>query len=217
MPDQISNNLARLLDRLPAEVKLVAVSKFQPLEALEQAYAAGQRRFGESRADELVAKAAAMPADVEWHFIGHLQANKVRRVVSCASVIESIDSEKLLRLVNSEAERAGRTVRVLLQAHVAAEDTKTGMLPHELLNVARSCSLLPAIEIAGVMGMATNTDDAARITADFKAIAALSSQLQLFLPEAKEISMGMSGDWPLAVECGATMVRVGYAIFGARQ
>lgn len=213
---QIKENLERVLGQLPAGVNLVAVSKFQPLEAIQEAYAAGQRRFGESRADELAAKAAAMPADVQWHFIGHLQTNKVRRVVACRPVIESIDSERLLRLVNDEASRARVIIDVLLQVHVAAEETKTGFMPHELLDCARACATLPNIRIRGIMGMATNTDSADRIRADFQAIAAVAAQLRVFLPEATILSMGMSGDWPIAVEQGANLVRIGSAIFGAR-
>jgi len=151
---RISSKIAELRRALPDGVKLVAVSKFHPLDALQEAYAAGQRRFGESRADELAAKAAAMPADVEWHFIGHLQTNKVRRVVGCASVIESIDSERVLRAVSAEAVRAGREIAVLLQVHVAAEETKTGFAPEEIPAAARLGATLPGVRIAGVMGMA---------------------------------------------------------------
>lgn len=213
---RVKDNLERVLGQLPAGVGLVAVSKFQPVEALEEAYAAGQRRFGESRADELAAKAEVMPADVKWHFIGHLQTNKVRRVVACRPMIESIDSERLLRLVNDEALRAGTVIDVLLQVHVAAEETKTGFLPHELLDCARACAALPGIRIRGVMGMATNTDSADRIRADFQSIAAVAAQLRVFLPDATLLSMGMSGDWPIAVEQGANLVRIGSAIFGGR-
>lgn len=213
----ISSNIARLRDELPAGVRLVAVSKFHPLEALLEAYAAGQRLFGESRADELAAKAASMPADVEWHFIGHLQTNKVRRVVSHAPVIESIDSERLLRAVSAEAIRQGRTVRVLLQVHVAAEQSKTGFLPAELPAAARLAATLPGIEVAGIMGMATNTDSTQRVAADFRAIADLGRSLQQIIPAATEVSMGMSGDWPEAVAQGATLVRIGSSIFGNRQ
>lgn len=212
----ISSNIDVIRRQLPAGVELVAVSKFQPLEAVGEAYAAGQRRFGESRADELAAKAAAMPADVEWHFIGHLQTNKVRRVVGSASVIESVDSERLLRLISAEAVRAGKTVGVMLQVHVAAEETKTGFLPDELIACAHSCAALPGVRIMGVMGMATNTDSAPRIAADFDAIAAVGARLRQIIPGATALSMGMSGDWPLAVERGATFVRIGSAIFGSR-
>lgn len=214
---RISNKIAELRRVLPAGVKLVAVSKFHPLEALQEAYAAGQRRFGESRADELAAKAEAMPADVEWHFIGHLQTNKVRRVVACASVIESIDSGRLLRAVSAEAVRQGRTVGLLLQVHVAAEETKTGFTPDELLAAARVALTLPGVEVRGVMGMATNTDRTDRILADFRAIADVGRRLREIIPGAAEVSMGMSGDWPLAIGQGATIVRIGSAIFGDRQ
>lgn len=215
---QISNNIGKLRARLlPEGVELVAVSKFHPVEALLEAYGAGQRRFGESRADELAMKAAAMPPDVEWHFIGHLQGNKVRRVVGCASVIESIDSLKLLRAVSAEAVRAGRTVNVLLQVHVAAEQSKTGFAVDELEEAARLGATLPSVRVAGVMGMATNTADLARVAADFDAIADAGRRVREIVPGATAVSMGMSGDWPLAVERGATMVRIGSAIFGERE
>lgn len=214
---QVSSNLAKIRAELPAGVTLVAVSKFQPLEAVREAYAAGQRHFGESRADELAAKAAAMPADVEWHFIGHLQTNKVRRVVAAASVIESVDSERLLRLISDEAVRAGKTVGVFLQVHVAAEETKSGFPAEELLACARECASLPGVRILGVMGMATNTDSRERIAADFDAIAAVGASLARIVPGATALSMGMSGDRDLAVAAGATHVRIGSAIFGERS
>lgn len=213
----VSNNLREILSQLPAGVKLVAVSKFQPLESVREAYDAGQRRFGESRADELAAKAAAMPDDAVWHFIGHLQTNKVRRVVASAGVIESIDSERVLRAVSAEAVRAGRVIDIFLQAHVAAEDTKTGFLPSELSAAAELAAELPGVRVVGLMGMASNTDDEQRITADFAELAALSRRLQQIIPSATELSMGMSGDWPLAVAQGTTIVRIGSAIFGSRN
>lgn len=213
---RIANKIAELARRLPEGVKLVAVSKFHPLDRLLEAYDAGQRRFGESRADELAAKVAQMPADTEWHFIGHLQTNKARRVVACASMIESVDSERLLRLIDTEAARAGRTIDVLLQVRVAAEESKTGMAPGELLAAAAACRQLTHVRIRGVMGMATNTDDGNRISADFRAIAATSAQLLTIIPDAVEISMGMSDDWPLAVAEGSTIVRIGSDIFGPR-
>ncbi len=212
----VSNNLLAILGQLPASVGLVAVSKFQPLEKVREAYDAGQRRFGESRADELVAKAAAMPGDAVWHFIGHLQTNKVRRVVACASVIESIDSERVLRAVSAEAERIGRRIDIFLQAHVAFEETKTGFLPEELPAAAELAASLPGVRVVGLMGMASNTDNEERINADFAVLARLSKELQLIIPSATELSMGMSGDWPLAVAHGATLVRIGSAIFGTR-
>lgn len=213
----VSSNLREILSRLPEGVKLVAVSKFQPIELVREAYGAGQRRFGESRADELAAKASAMPDDVVWHFIGHLQTNKVRRVVASASVIESIDSERVLRVVSAEAVRAGRVIDIFLQAHVAAEETKSGFLPDELPAAARLATTLPGIRVVGLMGMASNTDDERRVAADFAELAALSVQLKTIIPAATELSMGMSGDWPLAVAEGATIVRIGSAIFGSRN
>lgn len=212
----VSNNLRSILRQLPEGVELVAVSKFHPLEQLREAYEAGQRRFGESRADELAAKAAAMPSDTVWHFIGHLQTNKVRRVVSCASVIESVDSERVLRAVSAEAERMGRCIDIFLQAHVAAEETKTGFLPDEIPTAAELAVSLKGVRVVGLMGMASNTDDSVRVSADFAALADLSRRLREIIPTATELSMGMSGDWPLAVANGATLVRIGSAIFGPR-
>ena len=158
-----------------------------------------------------------MPDDIKWHFIGHLQTNKVRRIIPHVDTIQSVDSERLLRLIDEEALRAGRTTDVLLQVHVAAEESKTGFTPDELLQVAaRYAHKLRAIRIKGVMGMATNTDDSDRINADFQAIAATSQRLRQILPEATEISMGMSGDFMHAIAHGATMVRIGTDIFGSR-
>ncbi len=216
MPE-VSSNILRLRALLPDGVRLVAVSKFHPVEAVREAYSAGQRLFGESRVDEVVAKAAAMPADCVWHFIGHVQTNKLRRLLPAVNMIESVDSERLLRLIDSEAARIGRCVDVLLQVHVAAEETKTGFAPDDLIDCARACKDLPAVRIRGVMGMASNTDCRERIDADFAAIAETSRRLREIIPGADQISMGMSGDWPLAVARGATLVRIGTDIFGPRQ
>lgn len=213
----IQSRIEAIKSELPQGVRLVAVSKFHPLEAVQAAYSGGQRLFGESRVDELAQKSAAMPPDTCWHFIGHVQTNKLRRLMATpVSMIESVDSERLLRLISAEAERVGRSVGVLLQVHVAQEETKTGFLPEELLACAAECKDLPGIEIKGVMGMASNTDDAARIDADFAAIAAVAARLRQIVPTATELSMGMSGDWPQAVAHGATLVRIGSAIFGPR-
>lgn len=188
-----------------------------------EAYRAGQRVFGESRAQELAMKVKSMPGDVEWHFIGHLQTNKVKAVVPHAALIHSIDSERLLRAVDAEARKLGLTADVLLQVHVALEETKTGFLPEELYALAESGVLdtLPGVRVRGVMGMASNVDDDERVKADFKAIAACFNRLKSILsdsrPEFEVLSMGMSHDWPLAVECGANMVRVGTTIFGERE
>jgi pyridoxal phosphate enzyme (YggS family) len=201
---------------------LVAVSKFHPAQAIQDAYDAGQRIFGESRVQELLEKVPLLPSDIQWHFIGHLQTNKVKALIPHVSLIESIDSERLLSLVDRESEKAGKTTRLLMQVHVAQEETKTGFLPSELLDYfkARKFETLKATHICGVMGMATNTDDSERILADFHAIRGIFDEIKSLCPDLRgfdTVSMGMSGDWPLAVECGSTLVRIGTAIFGERD
>lgn len=220
----IADALSHIRSTLPEGVELVAVSKFHPVEALQEAYAAGQRLFGESRIQELLAKIPAMPADVRWHFIGHLQTNKVRHLVGTRRIalIESIDSERLLRLVDAESERAGIVSRVLLQVHVAQEETKFGLTPDELLDFfrRRAFESLRATHICGLMGMASNTDDMQRVKADFRAIASLKKQVLELCPDLRgfdTLSMGMSHDYPAAIEAGANLVRVGTAIFGERD
>ncbi|MCM1067699.1 MAG: YggS family pyridoxal phosphate-dependent enzyme [Muribaculaceae bacterium] len=221
---QIAHAIARIGSTLPEGVELVAVSKFHPVEALREAYDAGQRLFGESRVQEIVEKMDSLPDDIRWHFIGHLQSNKVRRLVATRRValIESIDSERLLRLVDAESEKAGIVSRVLLQVHVAREETKTGFLPEELRDFfrRRAFETLKATHICGLMGMASNTDDTARVEADFAEIAALMAEAKDMCPDLRgfdALSMGMSHDYPLAIAHGATLVRVGTAIFGERE
>ena len=215
-------NIERVLSEMPDGVRLVAVSKFHPVEKLMAAYEAGQRRFGESRVQELLAKEPQMPADVEWHFIGHLQTNKVKQLVGKTSLIESIDSERLLDMVDQESRKAGVTTRVLMQVHVAREETKFGFWPEELLDYfrARKFENLTNTHICGVMGMASNTDDEQRVSEDFAAIAKVYGDILELCPDLRgfdTLSMGMSGDWPLAVEQGSNMVRIGTAIFGERE
>lgn len=215
-------NIERVLSEIPAGVRLVAVSKFHPVEKLMAAYEAGQRRFGESRVQELLAKEPQMPADVEWHFIGHLQTNKVKQLVGKALLIESIDSERLLDMIDQESRKAGVTTRVLMQVHVAREETKFGFWPEELLDYfrARKFENLTNTHICGVMGMASNTDDEQRVSEDFAAIAKVYGDILELCPDLRgfdTLSMGMSGDWPLAVEHGSNMVRIGTAIFGERE
>lgn len=201
----------------------MAVSKFHPAEAVAEAYAAGQRLFGESRVQELLQKIPLCPSDIQWHFIGHLQTNKVRQLMGKTALIESVDSERLLELIDSESARAGVVTRVLMQVHVAREETKFGFWPDELLEYfrARKFETLKATHICGVMGMASNTDDMERVRADFRAIAdvfrAIRDDSALALRGFDTLSMGMSGDWPVAVEEGASLVRVGTRIFGPRQ
>ena len=219
----ISSNIMRLRSALPEGVELVAVSKFHPAEALREAYGAGQRVFGESRAQELAAKVPLLPADVQWHFIGHLQTNKVRSVVPHVALIHSIDSERLLRAVDAEARRTGRRVDVLLQVHVALEETKTGFSPGELNALVTPVLVreLEGVRIRGVMGMASNVDDDTRVRADFHAIAGCFDRLKSTVfasdTEFSILSMGMSHDWQLAVAEGSNMVRIGTDIFGERE
>lgn len=203
-------------------VALVAVSKFHPVEALRVAYDAGQRRFGESRVQELLAKIPQMPDDVEWHFIGHLQTNKVRQIVGKVSIIESVDTERLLNIIDKESVRVGVVTRVLLQLHVAQEETKFGFSVEELEEffAARRHEALQATRICGLMGIASNTEDEARVTSDFATIARCYSRLRsdasLGLTAFDVLSMGMSDDRDIAIAQGSNMVRVGTAIFGAR-
>lgn len=221
---QIAKAIGEIRATLPGGVGLVAVSKFHPVEALREAYEAGQRAFGESRVQELLAKIPHLPADVCWHFIGHLQTNKIRQLLSARAValIESIDSEHLLEAVDREAVRLGVSVRVLLQVHVAMEETKFGFSPGELLDYfrRRAFERLEATHICGIMAMASNVDDNERVSADFQAAAGLKRQITGLCPDLRGfdiLSMGMSGDYPLAVAAGANLVRVGSAIFGPRQ
>lgn len=218
----IADRLATIKSTLPEEVTLVAVSKFHPAADIAEAYAAGQRVFGESRVRELLDKRAVLPDDISWHFIGHLQTNKAKALVGNVDLIESIDSVRLLELVDRLAAGRGTVQRVLMQVHVAAEATKTGFAPDELLEyfAGRRFESLQAVHLCGIMGMATNTDDTARVRADFEAIASLHRRILATCPDLRgfdTVSMGMSGDYLTALEAGSNMVRVGTAIFGERQ
>lgn len=219
----IAQNIERITAQLPQGVKLVAVSKFHPIERLQEAYAAGQRIFGENRAQELAAKAPQMPSDVEWHFIGHLQKNKVRMIMPWASTIQSIDSTELLQLVNKEAARIDRHVNVLLQLHVAKEQTKSGFTIEKVLKAASegAFSNLSNVTITGMMAMATFTSDMEQVASEFEQVHDTFVKLRdnYFAGDErfKEISMGMSDDWPIALQHGATLVRIGTDIFGPRE
>lgn len=220
---RIAERIHSIKATLPQGVELCAVSKFHPVEALKEAYDAGLRTFGESRVQELATKIPQMPDDVRWHFIGHLQTNKVRHLIGRVAMIESVDSERLLQLIDRESERAGVTTRVLMQLHVAAEETKFGFSPDELLDFfhRRAFESLKATHICGVMGMATNTDDTDRIQADFRLIRSIFDTIRRDIaPDLRgfdTVSMGMSDDYPLAIGCGSTLVRIGTGIFGPRQ
>jgi len=218
----IAENLKRIKAQLPQGVELVAVSKFHPVDDIKQAYDAGQRRFGESRAQELVEKAPQLPDDVQWHFIGHLQKNKVRAIMPVVSMIESIDSVALLQLVEKEARRAKRVVDVLLQVHVAQETTKSGFYVDELLEAAEQGAFdnLEHVRICGLMAMATLTDDMEQVAQEFDVVRrtfiTLSDTCFDESDAFNQLSMGMSDDWQVAVKHGSTLVRIGTAIFGAR-
>lgn len=219
---EIAENITALLEEIPSGVGLVAVSKFHPAEAVAEAYSAGHRRFGESRVQEILRKREELPADIEWHFIGHLQTNKVRSLIGKVALIESVDSLHLLELIDKESERAGVVTRVLMQLHVAKEETKFGFSPEELIEYFRERGFesLKATHICGVMGMASNTDDEARVRDDFRRIADAARVIKEIAPDLRgfdTISMGMSGDWRIAVEEGSTLVRVGTRIFGERE
>ena len=219
----IADNLERIKSELPSGVKLVAVSKFHPLSVLLEAYANGQTVFGENRPQEFASKAVQMPQDVEWHFIGHLQTNKLKLVLPYASVVESIDTEHLLDAVDAWGARNNKVINVLLEVHIGAEETKQGFLPdevHEILGRAESGSCWPYVVFCGLMGMASHTDDEEAIAGDFARIKALFDECcsrYTGLKDFKQLSIGMSEDWRIALRYGATQVRIGTAIFGARE
>jgi len=217
----ISENIEKIRAELPEGVKLIAVSKLKPVEDIQEAYNAGQRAFGENYATELRDKHPLLPADIEWHFIGHLQGKQLKYYIPFVSMIHGVDSIEHLEEVEKAAAKVGRTVDVLLQVHVAQEETKFGFAPEELDNFQFSIVNFQFVRVCGVMGMASHTEDESRVRADFRAIRAIFDRLKAgpFAghPEFKEISMGMSHDWRIAVEEGSTMIRLGTSIFGARD
>ena len=210
----ISSNIASIRANIPEGVTLICVSKFHSVEAIMQAYEAGERDFGESRVQELLPKYEALPKDIRWHFIGHLQTNKVKQIVPFVHMIHSVDSVRLLETINKEAEKIGRRIKVLLEVHVAKEETKSGFTPEELSTFNFQHSTFNYVEICGLMGMATNTDDEQEWRRCFCEIKSLASQLSTL--NTKQLSMGMSDDYLVAIEEGSTMVRIGSTIFGSR-
>ena len=236
----IKETIIRLHKELPSTVKLVAVSKFHSFEAIEEAYAAGQRVFAESRPQELLAKVRRLEelraqrgepdymADVQWHFIGHLQTNKLKMVLPYVSLVQSVDSVRLLDAIQNWASADGRIVDVLLEPHVAAEDTKQGFEAEEVYEIidraigyGSDCSPYGNIRFRGIMGMATFTDDESVIRSDFAALRDIFDTCRTRFPSLgsvfTELSIGMSDDYPLAIEHGSTMVRIGSMIFGDRR
>ena len=221
MLSHIAQRLSAIRATIPAEVTLVCVSKFHTNEVIMEAYAYGERDFGESRVQELLPKYNALPKDIRWHFIGHLQTNKVKQIVPFVHMIHSVDSLRLLETINREAEKLQRQVKVLLEVHIAKEATKSGFTPEEFLSLNTKLSTLNHIDVCGVMGMATNTDDEDEWRRCFREIKHLGKQLlnhsDLLNNSAPQISMGMSDDYLVAIEEGSTMVRIGSTIFGNRD
>lgn len=218
----ISDNLNIIKEQLPPEVKLVAVSKFHPLDAIMEAYDAGQRCFAESRPQELKKKVEAVEAgkEIEWQFIGHLQTNKLKMVLPYVDLVQSVDSLHLLDAINGWGRENGKQVKVLLELHVAAEESKQGFVEEEVLDILFRAEKYRNIVFCGLMGMATNTDCEEDIRADFARISSFMDYLKDLFPELedfRELSIGMSDDWKIALEYGATMVRIGTSIFGPRE
>ena len=216
----VADKISKIKSTLPSKVELVAVSKFHPVEAIMDAYEGGQRVFGESRVQELTAKYQALPKDVKWQMIGHLQTNKVRAIVPFISLIQSVDSQRLLECIDREAARVERVVDCLLEVHITDEESKSGWDVYSLRSYLATGAIaaFKNVRIRGIMGMATNTDDMAVVRSDFERLATLKREFEPLFGESFDIlSMGMSDDYPIAIECGSTMVRIGSSIFGDRN
>lgn len=219
----IKNNINYLRQNLPAGCTLVAVSKTQPVEVVQEAYAAGQRIFGENKVQEMVPKFDTLPKDISWHMIGHLQSNKVKYIAPFVDCIQSVDSLKLLQEINKQAKKNNRTIRCLLQMFIAAEETKFGFSEEEVIQLIGSDTMaaLQNVSISGLMGMATFTDDELQVRNEFRKLKTFFEDLKARnLPpnmQMSELSIGMSGDYRIAIEEGSTIVRVGTAIFGERN
>lgn len=214
----IEKNYQNILSQLPENVKLVTVSKTNPAEKIKEVYDLGQRAYGENKVQELLEKQPVLPNDIEWHLIGHLQTNKVKYIAGFISMIESIDSEKLLKEVDKEALKNNRKINVLLQVKIAKEETKFGLTVDETKDIFNKYlkGNYPNIEIKGLMGMASFVDDESQIREEFSILKNLFDELSELKP-LETLSMGMSGDFPLAIDCGSNSVRVGSAIFGERN
>lgn len=214
----LQSNYKNILSQLPENVKLVTVSKTNPAEKIKEVYDLGQRAFGENKVQELLEKQPVLPNDIEWHLIGHLQTNKVKFVAGFISMIESVDSEKLLKEIDKEALKNERKINVLLQVKIAKEETKFGLTVEEAKDIFNKFldGNYPNIDIKGLMGMASFVDDEIQIREEFGILKQLFDELSSLKP-LETLSMGMSGDFPLAIECGSNSVRVGSAIFGERN
>ena len=217
----IAENIARIKATLPQGVRLVAVSKIKPVEDILEAYNAGQRLFGENYATELRDKHAVLPADIQWHFIGHLQAKQIKYYIDFVSMIHGVDTMEHLEDIDRAAAKAGRVVDVLLQCHIAREETKFGFSPDELAGIQPSVATMPHVRVCGIMGMATNTTDQEQVRREFRELKHIFDSLQsgpfVGHPEFRELSMGMSHDYHIAIAEGSTLVRLGTSIFGERD
>ena len=214
----IQENYHKIKAQIPENVELVAVSKFHPIEKIKEVYDCGQKVFGENKVQELLSKVNELPADIQWHLIGHLQTNKVKYIAPFIDTIQSVDSEKLLLEINKEAARNNRKIKVLLQVKIAEEETKYGLEIAEAKEIFSNYleHKYPNIEILGLMGMATFTDNKNQVKSEFLVLKSLFDELSTF-KKLEILSMGMSDDFSLAIECGSTSVRIGSAIFGVRN
>ena len=214
----IQENYNKIKAQIPANVELVAVSKFHPVEKIKEVYDCGQKVFGENKVQELLTKVNELPADIQWHLIGHLQTNKVKYIAPFIDTIQSVDSEKLLLEINKEAVKNNRKIKVLLQVKIAEEETKYGLEISEAKEIFSNYleHQYPNIEILGLMGMATFTDNKNQVKSEFLVLKSLFDELSTFR-KLETLSMGMSDDFALAIECGSTSVRIGSAIFGVRN
>ncbi|MEZ7526665.1 YggS family pyridoxal phosphate-dependent enzyme [Cloacibacterium normanense] len=214
----IQENYHKIKAQIPANVELVAVSKFHPVEKIQEVYDCGQRVFGENKVQELLTKVNELPSDIKWHLIGHLQTNKVKYIAPFIDTIQSVDSEKLLLEINKEAAKNNRIIKVLLQVKIAEEETKYGLEIAEAKEIFSNYleHQYPNIEILGLMGMATFTDNKNQVKSEFLVLKSLFDELSTF-KKLETLSMGMSDDFALAIECGSTSVRIGSAIFGVRN
>lgn len=215
----ISENIKKYKEELPENVKLVAISKTKPNEDILEAYRAGQRMFGENKIQEMTEKQEELPEDIQWHMVGHVQRNKVKYMAPFVSLIHAVDSLKLLKEINKRARQNERTINCLLQIKIAEEDSKFGISKEEARQILESeaYAKMENVKVIGLMGMATFTDDENQVRQEFSYLKKVMDEFQKDFPDLKELSMGMSGDYKIAVECGSTMVRIGSSIFGARN
>ncbi|MDT0646050.1 YggS family pyridoxal phosphate-dependent enzyme [Zunongwangia sp. F260] len=215
----ISKNIKKYKDELPENIKLVAISKTKPNEDLLEAYEAGQRIFGENKIQEMTDKWESLPKDIEWHMVGHVQRNKVKYMAPFVGLIHAVDSLKLLKEINKRAKNEERVIKCLLQIKIAEEDSKFGISKEEAEEILNSeaYNKMENTEVVGLMGMATFTEDENQVKSEFLKLKAIFDDFKEKYPSMKELSMGMSGDYKIAVECGSTMVRIGSSIFGERN